>query len=78
MADNGRTSQLMTNLAEAKAALRVEFPGWSIITTNRERWWATRNPVRDPTTRRYVDHRVTVLDADTPGELRAKLAEVNP
>ncbi|GAA2636942.1 hypothetical protein SMC26_15860 [Actinomadura fulvescens] len=62
---------------EVKARLRAEFPGWSIITTNRGRWWATRNPVRDPRTRRLVDHHVTALEADTAEELRAKLGEVD-
>ncbi|MFI0451881.1 hypothetical protein [Actinomadura sp. 6N118] len=66
----------MTNLAEAKAALRRDFPGWSIITTNRDRWWATRNPERDPETRRLVDHSVTALDANTAEELRAQLERV--
>ncbi|GAA2635438.1 hypothetical protein SMC26_08445 [Actinomadura fulvescens] len=62
---------------QTKAALRKEFPGWSIITTNRDRWWATRNPERDPKVRWLVDHSVTAVDADTAEELRAKLGEVN-
>ncbi|KAB2341874.1 hypothetical protein [Actinomadura rudentiformis] len=61
---------------EIKAALRRDFPGWSIITTNRDRWWATRNPERDPVTGRLVDHFVTAVEADTSDELHAKLAEV--
>ncbi|KAB2340645.1 hypothetical protein [Actinomadura rudentiformis] len=65
----------MTTVAETKNRLRLDFPGWSIITTNRGRWWATRNPVRDPTTRRLVDHSVTALEADTAEELRDKLTE---
>ncbi|MFI0451139.1 hypothetical protein [Actinomadura sp. 6N118] len=66
----------MTNLAEAKAALRRDFPGWSIITTNRERWWATRNPDRDPMTNRLMDHHVTAVDADSAEDLRQQLDEV--
>lgn len=59
--------------AEVKARLRADFPAWSIITTDRGRWWATRNPVEDPATRRRVDYTVTAVDADTAAQLRAKL-----
>ncbi|MFP3968712.1 hypothetical protein SMC26_40890 [Actinomadura fulvescens] len=62
---------------QTKAELRAEFPRWSIIITNRDRWWATRYPVEDPATRRLVDHSVTALDADTAEELRAMLGEVD-
>lgn len=66
-----------TDFAEIKAALRAEFPGWSIITTNRERWWATRNPVRDPMTNRLVHHNVTAVDADDADALREQLTKVD-
>jgi hypothetical protein len=53
-----------------KAALRKEFPGWSIILSDRDRWWATRNPRR---THRLLEHGVTALETDSPHELRAQL-----
>ncbi|QXJ26855.1 hypothetical protein AGRA3207_006092 [Actinomadura graeca] len=50
-----------------KAALREEFPGWSIIhTTDTGRWWAMRGPLR----REDMDKTATV-DADTPDGLRS-------
>ncbi|KAB2350120.1 hypothetical protein [Actinomadura rudentiformis] len=61
------------DVEETKAAFRREFSGWSIITTSRDRWWATRNPECDPKTRWLVDHYVTALDADTADELRTQL-----
>ncbi|MFP3962350.1 hypothetical protein SMC26_08475 [Actinomadura fulvescens] len=61
---------------EIKRGLRGESPGWSIITTDRDRWWATRYPVHDPATRRLVEHSVTAVDADTAEKLRAKLGEI--
>jgi hypothetical protein len=53
-----------------KAALRGEFPGWSIILSDRGRWRATRNPRRP---QRPVEQGVTALEADSPHELRAQL-----
>ncbi|GAA4087289.1 hypothetical protein [Actinomadura miaoliensis] len=59
--------------AEIKAALRAEFPGWSIITArDTGRWWATRGPKLGE----QVRHGVSVLDADTAQELRQRLREV--
>jgi len=61
---------------EAKAKIRREFPGWSIITAKPSgRWWATRNPERDDAGR-LVEHHITVLEAATPEELRAELRQV--
>ncbi|WP_242892522.1 hypothetical protein [Actinomadura litoris] len=60
-----------TEIAEAKAALRAEFPEWSIIyTTDTRRWWANRGPL----VREYLDERSSV-DADTPDGLRRKINE---
>lgn len=30
------------DVEDDKAALKAAFPGWSIIRTNKGRWWATR------------------------------------
>lgn len=64
---------IIATAEEAKAALRREFPGWSIIFSTRERWWATRNPVINRRTGRYIGHDCTALDADTPDALREQL-----
>ncbi|TDD80923.1 hypothetical protein [Actinomadura rubrisoli] len=61
-----------------KAALRDEFPRWSIIyTTDTGRWWATQTTRRARLDGRLLGARVcTELDADTADGLRAKLREV--
>ncbi|MFC9976173.1 hypothetical protein ACFVH6_35295 [Spirillospora sp. NPDC127200] len=47
--------------------LRDEFPGWSIIITDRGRWWATCGPLpRDQAG-------IADLEDDTADGLRAKL-----
>lgn len=56
---------------ETKARLKAEFPGWSIIRSNRGRWWATRGPLT-----REILNRPSDLDADTPEGLAAQLREV--
>lgn len=63
--------------AAEKAALREEFPGWSFIHTDRDRWWATRNPERTSQARRLADFRKSAVDADTPEELRALLKDAD-
>ncbi|MEU5881613.1 hypothetical protein [Spirillospora sp. NPDC047279] len=59
----------MTTVAETKAALRREFPGWSILTSDRGRWWATRGP--EPG--RFVREGASCFEADDAEGLRAKL-----
>ncbi|MGI5166940.1 hypothetical protein ACQEU3_21565 [Spirillospora sp. CA-253888] len=54
-----------------KARLRTEFPGWSIIVTNRGRWWATRGPLPEERMGEVSD-----LEADDSEALRAQLQEV--
>jgi hypothetical protein len=56
---------------EAKARLKDEFPGWSIICSNRGRWWATRGPMT-----RDILNRPSDLDADTAEGLAALIREV--
>ncbi|MQY03586.1 hypothetical protein [Actinomadura macrotermitis] len=57
--------------AEAKAALSDRFPNWSIIQSDRGRWWATRGPLS-----RDRAHLRADADADTPAELGAMLAQI--
>jgi hypothetical protein len=63
---------------QAKKALREEFgERWSIIFTDRDRWWAIRRPEHDPRTRRLIHHDVYVIDgAATAEELGDLLREV--
>lgn len=58
---------------QIKVLSRREFPGWSIIHSTRDRWWATRNPVINPRTGQVIGFHCTALDADTPEELREHL-----
>ncbi|TDC00993.1 hypothetical protein [Actinomadura bangladeshensis] len=51
----------MDEIERVKARLREEFPGWSIIRTDRGRWWATRGPL----TRENLNREASA-DADTP------------
>ncbi|MFI6514631.1 hypothetical protein ACIBF1_03625 [Spirillospora sp. NPDC050679] len=59
------------DVQDTKARLRAEFPGWSIIVTNRGRWWATRGPLPEE----RIDE-ISDLEADDPETLRAQLREV--
>lgn len=64
---------------DAKAALRAEFPGWSIIwTRDTGRWWATRTSRRAELNGvvRRADL-VTEAAADSAEELRAALREIS-
>ncbi|GAA4081728.1 hypothetical protein [Actinomadura miaoliensis] len=63
----------MGDISRIKAALREEFPGWSILHTDRHRWWATRGPKPGE----QVNNGESALDADTPEELRRLLLRVN-
>jgi hypothetical protein len=65
-----------TDPEATKAALRAEFPGWSIIHSNAGRWWAMRHKHRDPQGR-LIDHPISDISADTPGELAARLRELS-
>lgn len=53
---------------QIKDDLRGEFPEWSIILSDKGRWWATRGPL----VREHLNERECV-DADTPEDLRAQL-----
>ncbi|WP_067466935.1 hypothetical protein [Actinomadura macra] len=56
-----------------KAALREEFPSWSIIhTTDTGRWWATRVTLVSEDLSRIEG---ATFDADTAEELRTMLRE---
>ncbi|KAB2342157.1 hypothetical protein [Actinomadura rudentiformis] len=65
---------LKTNDAQqqVKAALREEFPDWSIIASDKGRWWATRGPNRGE----KVQHGASCFEADAVEGLRAQLDEV--
>jgi len=57
------------NIEQAKAALRAEFPHWSIIyTSDTGRWWANRGPL----VREELNEQASA-DADTPDGLRAEI-----
>jgi hypothetical protein len=59
---------------QIKAALREEFPEWSIIAArDTGRWWATRGPKLG----QQIRHGASVFEADTAEELRARLREVD-
>lgn len=58
---------------EAKAQLGRDFPGWSIIHTNKGNWLALRLPEIDPATRQPVQHPVSDVQAATSDELRNRL-----
>lgn len=60
-----------SDVEQAKAQLKVEFPGWNIIRSNRGRWWATRGPMT-----RDILNRPSDVDADTAEGLADKLREV--
>jgi hypothetical protein len=57
----------------AKAALRSEFPDWSIIHTDRDRWWAIRYPILNRSGWPANGHAITEIDTDTAEELAATL-----
>ncbi|WP_141579642.1 hypothetical protein [Actinomadura sp. WMMA1423] len=59
-----------TTNADAKARLKDEFPDWSIIHTDRGRWWATRGPLT-----RAILNRVADVSADTPEGLADRIRE---
>ncbi|MBO2453756.1 hypothetical protein J4573_42170 [Actinomadura barringtoniae] len=63
----------MRSAEEIKAALRREFPRWSIIQSSPNgRWWATRGP----DVGKLVQHGPSCFDADEPETLRAQLRKV--
>ncbi|MFC4912805.1 hypothetical protein [Actinomadura gamaensis] len=53
--------------------LERDFPDWSIIVSSTGRYWATRGPRPGE----QVRHGASAADADTPDELRARLAEIS-
>lgn len=59
---------------ELKAALAAEYTDFSIIHTDRGRWWAVRNVQRDERGRPWKSG-VSDVDADTADQLRAKLQQ---
>lgn len=60
---------------DAKTKLARDFPGWSIIHTDRGRWWALRLPRIDRSTGWPAHYRVSEVIVDTAEELREKLTE---
>ncbi|RKS76499.1 hypothetical protein BZB76_1855 [Actinomadura pelletieri DSM 43383] len=60
-----------TSAADAQARLKAEFPGWSIIHSDRGRWWATRGPLL-----REDLNREASVDADTPEQLAEQIRAV--
>ncbi|MGP4024376.1 hypothetical protein [Actinomadura sp. 3N407] len=67
---------MTATVEETKAALREEFPRWSIIHSSAGRWWAMRDVERDERGR-LIMHEVSDVDADTADQLRGKLRAVN-
>lgn len=59
------------DVADAKARLKAEFPEWSIIVTDRGRWWGTRGPL----VREDLNEQASA-DADTPEQLAEKIRAV--
>jgi hypothetical protein len=59
------------DVERVKAELRNEFPGWSIIVTDRGRWWATRGPL----VREELNEQASA-DADTPEGLAKRIRAV--
>ncbi|RKS79268.1 hypothetical protein BZB76_0720 [Actinomadura pelletieri DSM 43383] len=60
-----------TTTADARARLKADFPGWSIIHSDRGRWWATRGPLADKDLNREAS-----VDADTPEQLAEQIRAV--
>ncbi|GAA2397978.1 hypothetical protein GCM10010191_00810 [Actinomadura vinacea] len=58
-----------------KRELADDFPGWSIIHTDRGRWWAIRLPVMNRSTGWPATFDVSEVEADTAELLREKLTE---
>lgn len=52
------------DFADVKAKLKAKFPRWSIIHTDKGRWWATRGPLTKEDLSRVSD-----VNADSPAEL---------
>ncbi|QXJ23722.1 hypothetical protein AGRA3207_004916 [Actinomadura graeca] len=70
---NESKAALSRDVLAQKAALRGEFPGWSIIrTTDTGRWWATRVTLVSEDLSRVEG---STFDADTADGLRLKLRE---
>ncbi|WP_433465809.1 hypothetical protein [Spirillospora sp. CA-128828] len=66
-----QTGSLTGTDDEIKDALRDEFPAWSIIRSDRGRWWANRGPLVSETLSEQA-----CVDADSAEELRDKIREV--
>ncbi|MFC5748582.1 hypothetical protein [Actinomadura rugatobispora] len=58
---------------ETKAQLVRDFPGWSIIHTDRGNWWAIRLPEIDRATGWPAQHAVSEVEAVTADELGNRL-----
>ena len=59
------------DIERARTRLRGEFPKWSIIVTDRGRWWATRGPLTREDLSRVAD-----VSADTPESLAERIRQV--
>ncbi|WP_346049873.1 hypothetical protein [Actinomadura chokoriensis] len=68
------TTGVSDAIAQAKAPLERDFPGWNIVHSSAGRWWA----FLDPNRRRkdMAPIKDTALDADTSEGLYEKLAAV--
>lgn len=62
---------IVDEIEQVKARLREEFPGWSIIRSDRGRWWATRGPLL-----RADLNREASADAGTPEQLAEQIRAV--
>ncbi|WP_067473427.1 hypothetical protein [Actinomadura hibisca] len=73
------TAPPTADTAAVKASLREQFPGWQIIPTDRGRWWGVREPLPIGDDGAVNDHgQTSVVIAETPDELRERLAAADP
>lgn len=63
--------EAIADSGDPKRVLRARFPEWSIIQSDKGRWWATRVPPRDD-----MSH-ISDVDADTPAELYLRLLKIS-
>lgn len=61
-------------IAQAQASLEQDFPGWNIVPSNADRWWAFLDPKRQR--KDTVPAEATALEADTSDGLYKQLAAV--
>jgi hypothetical protein len=66
------TTDVADAIARAKAPLERDFPGWNIVHSDADRWWAFLDPKRRPKDK--ASARTTTVDANTPEGLYKLLA----